>query len=107
MRARDLAGETEAPSSVVEELVEETLYYYRISTLGPNLVESDRSTIITQATAPAEVENFPISFQVESSAHPAVLRPRPAHHSPAGTACSRSAAADTAPAHSRSPLERW
>ena len=33
---------------------------------------SDASIVIAQSTSPAELQNFPIAFRVESSSHPAV-----------------------------------
>ena len=49
-----------------------TQYYYRITALDSSLVESAVSITIAQSTAPAEVGDFPLPFETESSGHCAV-----------------------------------
>lgn len=49
-----------------------TQYFYRVSTVDSSLVESVMSATIAQSTAPAEVGDFPLPFELESSGHCAV-----------------------------------
>lgn len=49
-----------------------TEYYYKVVAVDSSLVPSAYSGVISQSTAPPEVENFPTEYNVESSSHPAV-----------------------------------
>ncbi|MCB1151660.1 VCBS repeat-containing protein, partial [bacterium] len=49
-----------------------TRYYYQVSSVDSNLVESTVSAAIAQSTAPPEITNFPLPFNGESSGHFAV-----------------------------------
>ena len=49
-----------------------TRYYYRIETVAGSLLPSIPSPEVTQATAPAESEGFPVQFTDETSSHLAV-----------------------------------
>jgi hypothetical protein len=49
-----------------------TRYYYKIVTVGDNLVPSQFSDVVQQATAPAEASGFPVEFSDETSSHLAV-----------------------------------
>jgi hypothetical protein len=49
-----------------------TPYWYRVSAVSDSYLESEFSGVVTQGTMPAEVENFPLPFQLQTSGHPAV-----------------------------------
>ena len=49
-----------------------TRYYYQVESVDSALVPSPRSITIIQATAPAELEGFPVAFSVETSGHLAI-----------------------------------
>ncbi|MEZ4389317.1 MAG: FG-GAP-like repeat-containing protein [Candidatus Krumholzibacteriia bacterium] len=49
-----------------------TYYWYRITAVDEHFMESDFSDVTEQTTMPAELENFPLPFAVQTSGHPAV-----------------------------------
>jgi hypothetical protein len=49
-----------------------TRYYYRVTAVDSSLVEGLPSTVISQSTAPPELDNFPLPFGLETSSHCAV-----------------------------------
>ncbi len=55
-----------------EGLDQLTEYFYKVLAVDASLVPSDFSAVIAQSTAPAEAENFPVTFNKETSSHLAV-----------------------------------
>ena len=49
-----------------------TYYWYKVTAVDEHYLESDFSTVISQTTMPAELENFPLPFAVQTSGHAAV-----------------------------------
>ncbi len=49
-----------------------TMYYYKVVTLTEYFIPSESSLIISQSTAPPEIEGFPMEFANETSGHCAV-----------------------------------
>ncbi len=49
-----------------------TYYWYKVTAVDSHYTESDFSGVTIQTTMPAELGNFPLSFAVPTSSHPAV-----------------------------------
>jgi hypothetical protein len=49
-----------------------TPYWYKITAVSESYLESEFSGVVTQGTMPAEAENFPLPFQLQTSGHPVV-----------------------------------
>jgi hypothetical protein len=49
-----------------------TPFWFKVSAVDTFMVESAPSPVVHQSTMPAELDNFPLPFQLQTSGHPAV-----------------------------------